>query len=393
MGNVPQMFHINPETEETQALTEVDFADLGLRERQDIQEWIAAHPSILGDDLLIIGKEFSGFEGSRERPDLLAVDTDGKLVVIELKRDDSGEDVHWQAIKYASYFSQAKVEQIVGILARYRDISESEAETALLQHLNAENADDLNALNHDQRIILASHRFAPAAASAVLWLNKKAPSENLITCVQLMPYRDEEANSLYLHASTIIPVPGIDIVGVGSILREGGGKNPNASDEVTCFLRNVGELAKNELPNEMKPDKTSRWAGSWSNFRYYASYYSRSPWRNGHTFYEVNLFPPCELENWKAHVFFQHTPRDGEANFDFQQILEAIGPLPEGWQVTNNNNRLTIIDIENEELNDDFAYKIANVLRELIKTITPVVNELASESDVDSNDDESDREA
>ena len=392
MSNGSQMFRINIENKETKPVTEVNFADLGLREKDDIQEWIAAYPSILGDDLLIIGKEFSGFEGARDRPDLLAVDTDGKLVIIELKRDDSGEDVHWQAIKYASYFSHAKVEQIVGILARYRDISESDAETVLLQHLNAANAEDLNALNHDQRIILASHRFAPAAASAVLWLNEKAPSENLITCVQLTPYQDSEANSLYLHAPTIIPVSGIDTVGVGSSLREGGGRNPNASDEVTCFLRNVGELAKNELSDEMKPDKTSRWAGSWSNFRYYASYYSRSPWRNGHTYYEVNLFPPCELENWKAHVFFQHTPRDGEANFDFQQILEAIGPLPEGWQVTNNNNRLTIVDIENEELNDDFAYKIADVLRKLIKMITPIVDELASESDVDESDDESDGE-
>ena len=201
MSNGSQMFRINIENKETKPVTEVNFADLGLREKDDIQEWIAAYPSILGDDLLIIGKEFSGFEGARNRPDLLAVDTDGKLVIIELKRDDSGEDVHWQAIKYASYFSHAKVEQIVGILARYRDISESDAETVLLQHLNAANAEDLNALNHDQRIILASHRFAPAAASAVLWLNEKAPSENLITCVQLTPYQDSEANSLYLHAS------------------------------------------------------------------------------------------------------------------------------------------------------------------------------------------------
>ena len=389
MSNGPQMFHINPETEETQALTEVDFADLGLRERKNIQEWIAVHPSILGDDLLIIGKEFSGFEGSRERPDLLAVDTDGKLVVIELKRDDSGEDVHWQAIKYASYFSHAKVEQIVGILARYRDISESDAENALLQHLNAENADDLNALNHDQRIILASHRFAPAAASAVLWLNEKAPSENLITCVQLMPYRDEEANSLYLHASTIIPVPGIDIVGVGSILREGGGKNPNASDEVTHFMRCVKNLVENELPDEIRPDRTSRFAGRHNDFRYYAFYYSRSPWRRSHTEYEVNLFPPSEPENWKARVFFQHAPRDGETNFAFQDILNAIS-YPDEWQVIN--NRLFMVDIKSDALNEDFAGKIADTLRKLIEMITPIVDELARESEMDESNDESDGE-
>ena len=385
MSNGPQMFRINPENKQIKPVTEVNFADLGLRE-SDIQEWIAAYPSILGDDLLIIGKEFSRFEGARQRPDLLAVDTDGKLVVIELKRDDSGENVHWQAIKYASYFAHAKVEQIVGILARYRGISEEDAETVLLQHLNAENAEDLNALNHDQRIILASHRFAPAAASAVLWLNEKAPSENLITCVQLTPYRDEEANSSYLHVSTIIPVPGIETVGVRNILREGEGRNPNASDEIAHFMRCVKNLVENELPDEIRPDRTSPFPGRYNDFRFYAFFYSRSPWRRNHTEYEVNLFPPSEPGNWKARVFFQHAPRDDEANFAFQDILNTIS-YPDGWQVTN--NRLFMVDIESDALNEDFAGKIADALRKLIEMITPIVDELARGSDVDESDDES----
>ena len=55
----------------------------------------------------------------------------------------------------------------------------------MLQHLGA---DDLNALNNDQRIMLASHRFAPEVTSAALWLNEKVTGEDLITCVTLTPY-------------------------------------------------------------------------------------------------------------------------------------------------------------------------------------------------------------
>ena len=141
------------------------------------------------------------------------MDTDGKLVIIELKRDDSGADAHWQAIKYASYFRHTPADRIVGMLSDYARISEDEAANRLLQHLQA---DDLNGLNVDQRIILASHRFAPEVTSAVLWLNEKAPGENLITCVQLIPYQDHDR--LYVQASTIIPLPGIDdyLVKVGS---------------------------------------------------------------------------------------------------------------------------------------------------------------------------------
>ena len=84
MSADPQLFRINLDTYESKAMNEVDFAQLGLRERQDIQEWIAANPGILGDDLLIISKEFSEFDRTAERLDLLAVDKAARLVVIEL---------------------------------------------------------------------------------------------------------------------------------------------------------------------------------------------------------------------------------------------------------------------------------------------------------------------
>ena len=107
MSADPQLFRIDPDSRESEAISEVDFAQLGFQERHDIQEWVAANPGILGEDLLIIGKEFSGFDRTNERLDLLGGGfADGKLVVIELKRDDSGADAHWQAIKYASYLQR-----------------------------------------------------------------------------------------------------------------------------------------------------------------------------------------------------------------------------------------------------------------------------------------------
>ncbi len=135
MGGEPQLFRVNPENRQSERIEEVDFARLGLRERQDIQEWVAANPSMLDDDLLIIDKEYSGFDRTDERLDLLAVDSDGKLVIIELKREDTGTDAHWQAIKYASYFQRAAAEDIVGLAAKYWGESQDAAITRLFQHL------------------------------------------------------------------------------------------------------------------------------------------------------------------------------------------------------------------------------------------------------------------
>ncbi len=162
MAQAERLFKIDSSTNGAQAVAEVDFAKLGFQERRDIQEWVAKNPSILGEDLLIVGKEFSGFDRTNERADLVAVDRYGKIVVIELKRDDSGADVHWQAIKYASYFSQATPDAIVRMLAQHEEIPEAEAEETLKRHMEA---DDLDNLNDGQRILLVSHRFAPEVTS------------------------------------------------------------------------------------------------------------------------------------------------------------------------------------------------------------------------------------
>ena len=228
MSAEPQLFRIDPDTKESSSMEEVDFARLGFRERRDIQEWIAKNPHILREDLFIIGKEFNDFDRTDERLDLLAVDAHGRIVIIEVKRDDTGSDAHWQAIKYASYFRNTKPQDVVRILAGYESVSEEEAEEKLRTHLGG----DLEVLNNDQRIILVSHRFAPEVTSASLWLNEKSSDEDMISCVQLTPYRDDQNDDtapLYIQASRIIPVPGAE----NYVIETGGGESGGRTDGFT----------------------------------------------------------------------------------------------------------------------------------------------------------------
>lgn len=377
MSGEPKMFRINPENRESEAITEVEFAQLGFRERQHIQEWVATNPHILGDNLLIVGKEFSDFDRTNERLDLLAVDRDGKLVIIELKRDDSGSDSHWQAIKYASYLSHATASDIVRILADYVAISESEAAEQLLHHLNA---DDLNSLNHDQRIILASHRFAPEVTSAVLWLNEKSVDENRISCVQLVPYHDKQTNSLYVQASTIIPVPGGDefVIRVSNA-NQGGtpassssfaanlkkAYDRNRDDAVTHFLRKVGTVVTNSLPVEIRPDKKSKWAGRHGDQigRYYHLWYSSPVWSNWGTSYRINMYPQEGAGEWRACVGFRH---DQDT---FAGRLYDVD-LPDECETDDWN---VWVDVGIGILDKRFGDKIASSMQQLIETITPLV--------------------
>ena len=115
------MYQVNRTANRLKKLDQTRFSALNLRERDHLQEWLANQPDALGEDLLIIQKEFDGFADTRERLDLLALDSDGQLVVIENKLDDSGRDVTWQALKYAAYVSSLTKAQIIDIYKQYLD--------------------------------------------------------------------------------------------------------------------------------------------------------------------------------------------------------------------------------------------------------------------------------
>jgi RecB family endonuclease NucS len=115
------MFQIDRSENRLRRLEEKRFGELNLRERAHLQEWLADMPAALGEELLIIQKEFDGFDDTRERLDLLALDKDGQLVVIENKLDDTGRDVVWQVLKYAAYISSLTKAQIVDVYQAYLD--------------------------------------------------------------------------------------------------------------------------------------------------------------------------------------------------------------------------------------------------------------------------------
>jgi len=206
------LYRVITDKKALKSIKEVEFSDLGYRERYDIQEWIESTPQTLGEELLIIGKEISHFSDTRERLDLLALYLKGNIVVIELKRDDSGINLEWQAIKYASYLSKFKSSDIIDIYEKYlrkidpgEEYSQGTVEQKILEFIDE---DSIEEINKNQRLILVSHRFAKEVTSAVNWLIEKYSLD--IKCVQIIPFHDIDRDSFYIQANTILPVPGVE---------------------------------------------------------------------------------------------------------------------------------------------------------------------------------------
>lgn len=198
------MFRIDRVDNRIVPLAQKSFSALQFRERDHLQEWIAATPEALGEDLLIIQKEFSGFDGTQERLDLLALDTAGRLVIIENKLDDSGRDVIWQALKYAAYCSTLRTSQIIDIYQTHLGLaSREEAKENIQAFLSDADSEDL-ALNPtgSQRVFLVAAQFRREVTATALWLLSKGVN---IACFQITPY--QSGDDLYLDVSQLIPTP------------------------------------------------------------------------------------------------------------------------------------------------------------------------------------------
>ncbi|MEE9364784.1 MAG: hypothetical protein V3U92_19460 [Cellulophaga sp.] len=180
------MYLINKAENRITKLEQKTFSELKFREREHLQEWIANNPSTLGEELLIIQKEFSGFSETNERLDLLALDKFGNLVIIENKLDDSGKDVTWQTIKYASYCSSLTKQEIIKIFQEYLGTT-SKAEDKISEFYDNKEIEEilLNQGLNSQRLIMIAAKFRKEVTSSVLWLMN---FKMRIQCFKVTPF-------------------------------------------------------------------------------------------------------------------------------------------------------------------------------------------------------------
>src|SRR5690554_1682770 len=193
------MYRINKSANSIQRLEQKTFSSLGFRERDHLQEWIAKQPDVLGEDLLIIQKEFSGFDATHERLDLLALDKQGNLVIIENKLDDSGRDVTWQVLKYASYCLSLSTDDITKIFNTY--LGDNSAKEKFEDFFESEDYEEKLNAGNSQRIMMVSGSFRKEVTSTVLWLMNYGLR---IQCFKATPFKMNE--SILINFEQVIPI-------------------------------------------------------------------------------------------------------------------------------------------------------------------------------------------
>ena len=306
-----RLFRIDREAKDVSEVKPTSFAKEGFLETKDIHEWLISHPGLLGEDLLVIQREHVGVVGSHRRPDILAIDTEGNLVIVEVKRDDSGTDVYWQAEMYAATYWPRSGEDLINLYAEYKKLERREATERLLGHTGLVDEQDLrNKLNKSQRIVLVAGSFPKEVTTTVLWLNDQGLD---VSCLQLTPFADAATGAYYIQSSSLIPVPETKELMVElrettqEQLEEQEVVESRKDDQVSEFMRLVMSKAASRLTSDLRPTKWSKWAGAWGTTRYFKWWYDDEwPWYNHRLCFSADLETAAGAPDYqRVYVYFE----------------------------------------------------------------------------------------
>lgn len=199
----------------------VTFSELNMTEN-DIEEILRNSIDMICDEeesMLIVGRQVRNEKNGRS--DLTAVDNNGDIVLIEIKRDRKDiehrrEAFEFQAIRYAaSYATIEKTDDLVKkvyapYIEKYRNEFELGELTSFeigIRKLNEflQVNDALKNFNEKQRVILVASDFDEQTLSAVAWLN----SNNVdMSCYRLTPYKLNE--DVFFYVEKLLPVTNYD---------------------------------------------------------------------------------------------------------------------------------------------------------------------------------------
>ena len=191
------MLRIDRDNQSFSKLDTPTLADVSITERYDLQEFISNSPdaffSEIGQTLFLLGKEIEPSKNVQDRIDLLAIDKEGTIVVIELKRGN--HKLHMmQAISYAGMIFQWTSDDFTQLLDEER-----------LEKLTDFLEVDLEEINRQQRIILVAEAFDYSLLIGAEWLSERFGVD--VTCCRIAVARDASTNSEYLVCSNVYPAP------------------------------------------------------------------------------------------------------------------------------------------------------------------------------------------
>jgi hypothetical protein len=165
------LYQIEPDGNDlvvTKEFREKSASELGIQEKA-IENWISKNPKLLfpNEEVMIIGQSISG----QNMADILALDTLGRLVVVEIKRDWSDRATVAQLLEYAANLQGAGYERLSEEASKYRRWKDKDLIAAFRQF--ADNEDfQKEELGIKQRVFIVAPDADEGLKKIVAWLKE-----------------------------------------------------------------------------------------------------------------------------------------------------------------------------------------------------------------------------
>ena len=178
-----------------------------------LEDWLENSPSaVIQNELLWIGRQTSAVDEERTIfPDLFGVDSEGNLVIVELKRDQTPREVVAQLLEYAAWASELSDVQIHEIAKDYfktrEEFQEKTFDNAFREAFDVPDDDEIPLLNQRLRLFIVAEEIHPRIIRVCRFLRTLYKMD--VSCIEVSKFQTESGDEI---VSTEIKVGDEEIV-------------------------------------------------------------------------------------------------------------------------------------------------------------------------------------
>jgi len=242
---------------------------------ESLESWVLADPAMLGEPLLIIGRQVL-IPDVWDKLDILALDPQGNSVIIELKRGKLKDPVDMQALRYASYISKWQFEDFENqarIYLKKQSDPDFNFNELFEQFCSDAGIDEVPDINSDQRMIVVGSEVKDKLGSVALWLRDHKID---IKVIEVEIYKEGE--NIFVQPQIIIPIPVSKFKDTGRTSR-GDVSQPWISDGRNWHLEKRCSTKTKEMfliLDDLIHDNLEEVDGPYWNQKFYISYRVRN---------------------------------------------------------------------------------------------------------------------
>ena len=167
-----------------------------------IDDKIAETPQLLGEPLLLIGRQIA-VHTAEDKSDFLALDVKGNAVLVEVKRSLDRESLDIRSLRYAAHLAKWTLKefeaQSKGLLGRGREPG-FDFNQVFTEFCNDAGVKKIPPINQEQRIIVTGSLISDSLVTYALWLRKHGID---VTVVELQAFKDE--GTILIQPDILVP--------------------------------------------------------------------------------------------------------------------------------------------------------------------------------------------